>query len=263
MKTSYFITGDGVRIAYRLDGDANKPVLVLSNSIATDYSMWDEQIAAFTAHFRVLRFDTRGNGGSDAPAGDYSLNRMGWDLVELLDYLEIQQVHFLGLSLGGFIAQQLAIQFPDRINKLILANTSGYLGPQNSWNQFITQLRNDGDMQPFAEMFINNWLPKTLIERGDARMARFRSMILATSPTGLAGSYAAIRDADLRNTAALIRHSTLVIAGDFDTVTLPAHSELLAATIRGAILVTMPVVHLANVELPEEFNKQVLNFLLS
>ncbi|NSL91150.1 alpha/beta fold hydrolase [Chitinophaga sp. Mgbs1] len=259
---TYFTTGDNVRIAYRLDGPADKPVLVLSNSIATDLYMWDEQIPVFTKHFRVLRFDTRGNGSSGAPAGDYSIDRMSNDVIELLDYLKIDRVHFLGLSLGGFIGQWLAVHEAHRIDKLILANTSSYLGPRDTWNGLIGSLRKDGDITPFGAMFINNWLPKTYQEQHPEVAAKFRAMVLATPPVGLAGSFAAVRDGDQRRTIALITHKTLVIGGKYDGVTLPEHSELIAKTIPQAKLIILPVVHLSNVEAPQVFEKAVIDFLL-
>jgi 3-oxoadipate enol-lactonase len=258
----FFTTGDGVRIAYRLDGNEGRPVLVLSNSIATDLHMWDVQVPAFIEYFRVLRFDTRGNGASDAPAGDYSVERMGLDLVELLDFLQIQRVHFLGLSLGGYIGQWLGVHAPERIDRLILANTSSHIPPRNTWNEFIASLRSDGDMEKFATMFINNWFPRHMIESNDSRVQVFRNMVLATTPRGLAGSYAAVRDADMRKTIALIPNRTLVIAGKYDVVTLPAHGEKIAETIPNAKLAILPAVHMSNIEYAVDFEKLVIDFIL-
>ncbi|TKB87564.1 MAG: alpha/beta fold hydrolase, partial [Mesorhizobium sp.] len=117
-----FVTvGDGTRIAYRVDGDAGRPVLMLSNSIATTLRMWDMQVDELSKHFRVLRYDFRGHGGSGVPAGAYSLDRLGRDVIELLDALGIERVHFLGLSLGGFVGQWLGIHAPERIERLILS----------------------------------------------------------------------------------------------------------------------------------------------
>src|SRR5579859_6125280 len=127
--TTFITTGDGYRLAYRLDGAETQPVLVLSNSIGTTLHMWDGQIDALTQHFRVLRYDARGHGQSDAPAGAYSMDRLGRDVIELLDALGIERAHFLGLSLGGLVGQWLGIHAPERIDQLILSNTSARLGP--------------------------------------------------------------------------------------------------------------------------------------
>jgi 3-oxoadipate enol-lactonase len=260
-KHSFITTGDGVRIAYRFDGAVDRPVLVLSNSIATSLEMWDGEIAALTHHFRVLRFDTRGHGESDVPPGPYSLDRLGRDVVELLDTLKVGRVHFCGLSLGGFIGQWVGIHVPERIDRLILANTSSYLGPAEPWNQRIAQTLAVTDMQETAQTFMRNWFPASWIERRDPVVETFRTMVLGIDPKGIAGCFSALRDADLRRTIATIPRPTLVIAGEFDTVTLPGHGELIAHTVPGARLITWPIVHLANIERREEFVRTVIDFV--
>src|SRR5687767_2891817 len=134
------LLGDGARLAYRIEGDSRRPVLIVSNSIATDLSMWDDNVGAFLEHFRVLRFDTRGHGGSSAPAGAYSLDRLGADVLELMGRLEIERAHFLGLSLGGFIGQWLGVHAPQRIDRLVLSNTAAQLGPRAYFDQQIAAL---------------------------------------------------------------------------------------------------------------------------
>jgi len=256
----FFETGDRCKIAYRLEGAASNPVLVLSNSIATDLTMWDGQIDHFSKYFRILRFDTRGNGLSDAPLGDYSISRMAMDVLELFDQLGIEKAHFCGLSLGGFIGQWLGIHAAERIDKLILTNTSPYLGSP-VWNEHIRSLRNDGNMAPFEALFINGWFPKAMIDNQPEIVAPFRKMIRDTSPVGLAGSYAAVRDADFRKTNQLIHHETLVIGGQYDEVTTAAHSEQIHAAIPKSRLAILPAVHLTNIEKKDEFEKLVLDFL--
>ena len=253
--------GDGTRLAYRLDGDARLPTLVLSNSIATDLRMWDGQVADLARHFRVLRYDTRGHGGSGIPNGAYSIDRLGRDVLELLDALDIGRTHFLGLSLGGFIGQWLGIHAPERIDRLVLANTSSYLGPGAQWDGRIDAVLRAPDMSRTAEEFLANWFPAPLLESGSPLVEPFRAMLLATDRRGLAGAWAAIRDADLRRTIALIPRPTLVIAGRDDTVTSAEHGARIAATIPGAQLVVLPAVHLSNVERPAEFLQAVLAFL--
>lgn len=216
--TLFFTADDGCKIAYKIDGDVSKPVLVLSNSIATDLAMWDGQIESFRKRFRIIRFDTRGNGLSDAPAGDYSVNRMGMDVLELLDHLQIEKTHFCGLSLGGFIGQWLGIHRPERIDRLVLVNTSPYLDSP-VWNENIKFLRNEEKVDSFEEKFINGWFSREMIESRREVVAPFRKMIVNTSPIGLAGSFAAVRDADFRRENKLIQNKTLIIAGKYDEVT--------------------------------------------
>jgi len=261
--TTFITTGDGCRLAYRLDGDDTKPVLVLSNSIATTLHMWDGQIAALTEHFRVLRYDARGHGNSDSPAGAYSMDRLGRDVIELLDALGIERAHFLGLSLGGFVGQWLGIYAPDRINQLILSNTSAHLGPVSAFDANIAALQTSPDMVAVAEAFLANWFPASMLDAKHPAIEPFRDMLLSTTPQGLAGSYAAVRDNDMRRTIALITRHPLVIAGTNDTVTLPSHGEHIAATVPGARLVMLPSVHFPNVEHPDMYIRTVLDFLLA
>jgi 3-oxoadipate enol-lactonase len=258
---SHFTTGDGCSIAYRLDGPPENPVLVLSNSIATELEMWDGQVEELSKYFRVLRYDLRGHGGTGVPSGSYSIDRLGRDVLELLDALGIERVHFCGLSLGGMIGQWLGIHRPERIDRLILCNTSAYLGPANYFDANIASVLAANDMSEVAEMFLHNWFPAGWLDSENPIIHPFRAALLGIDPRGLAGCYAAVRDMDMRRTVALIQSPTLVVGGHYDTVTLPAHSEDIAATIPGAKLLLLPCVHLSNVEYPIEFLQAVLDFL--
>lgn len=260
-RIDFITTGDGYRITYRLDGDVRRPVLILANSIATDHRMWDGQVAALSEHFRLLRYDMRGHGRSDAPSGPYSLDRLGRDVVELMDALGIDRAHFCGLSLGGFVGQWLGLRAPHRIDRLILSNTAAHLGPAPQWDALIRQVLDQRDMTAMADMFIGNWFPPHMRDAQAELVEGFRKTILATSPEGLAGSFAVVRDADLRRSNALIEAPTLVIGGHDDTVTLASHSEAIADTIPGARLVLMPGVHMLNVERQDAFVDTVLDFL--
>ncbi|MGA4637651.1 3-oxoadipate enol-lactonase [Pseudomonas solani] len=258
---AHLTTRDGARIAYRLDGTDGLPLLVLSNSIGTTLHMWDDDIAALSRHFRVLRFDTRGHGESSVPEGDYALERMGHDVLELLDALDVQRAHFLGLSLGGFIGQWLGIHAPQRIGRLILANTSPWLGPKEQWDERIASVLHAENLTETAETFLHNWFPAHLLDAHAPVVERFRAMLLATAPQGLAGAFAAVRDADLRPGLPRIQAPTLAIAGRYDTVTAASHGEQIAAAIPGAHLLVLPAVHLSNIEYPEAFARAVIGFL--
>lgn len=259
--TRYFRTGDGCRIAYQLEGAEDRPVLVLSNSIATTLHMWDGQVAELARSFRVLRYDFRGHGESDASVGAYSMDRLGRDVLELLDSLEFGRVYFCGLSLGGYVGQWLGARVPERIERLILSNTSSYLEPASYFDEQIRKVLSAPDMSDTAEMFMRNWFPASMLEGPNEIVARFRAMVLGTSPVGLAGCFAAVRDADLRRTIGLITAPTLVIGGEDDKVTLASHSEAIAAGIPGSELVLLPGVHLLNVEKPDGFMGAVMEFL--
>ncbi|WP_425318654.1 3-oxoadipate enol-lactonase [Pseudomonas nitroreducens] len=257
----YLTTRDNARIAYRLDGADGLPLLVLSNSIGTDLHMWDGQIAALSEHFRVLRYDARGHGASSVPPGPYSLARLGEDVIELLDALGVQRAHFLGLSLGGFVGQWLALNAPQRIERLVLANTSAWLGPREQWDARIAEVLEANDMRGTAATFLGNWFPATWLAQERPEVEPFRATLLATNRHGLAGSFAAVQETDLRTALRDVRLPTLVIAGQFDTVTAARHSELIAEAIPGARLLRLPAVHLSNIEFPREFEGAVLDFL--
>lgn len=204
----------------------------------------------------------RGHGASDVPAGDYSLPRLGRDVVEMMDTLGIGRAHFLGLSLGGFVGQWLGIHAPECIARLVLSNTSSYLGPARQIDERIVSVREPANLAETAETFLRNWFPQSMLNDRDAAVETFRGMLLAMNPHGIAAALAAVRDTDLRRTISLIECPTLVIAGRDDTVTAASHGELIAATIPGARLVVLPTVHLPNIERPREFRDAVMGFLL-
>lgn len=259
---SYFTTSDGVRIAYCTDGDASKPVLLLSNSIGTTLRMWEGQVAELGRHFSVLRYDARGHGASSVPAGPYSLSRLGHDVLELMDALGIGQAHFLGLSLGGIVGQWLGIHAPARINRLVLSNTAPYLGPADRFDAPIAEALQADDLSATAETFLRNWFPASMFEAPDPVIETFRTMLLSTNRHGLVGSWRAVQETDLRQDIARITRPTLVIAGEHDTVTAASYSVQMAQTIPGATLLVLPAVHLSNIEFPREFVDAVVKFLL-
>lgn len=256
----HITTDDGCRIAYRFDGPENAPVLLLSNSLGTSMDMWAPQIAAFTQHFRVLRHDSRGHGQSDSPAGGYSMDRLGRDVVQLLDALALERVDFCGLSKGGMVGQWLAFRAPERLRRLVLANTSAYMGPPANWQGRIDGVRAHG-MEPLAEASIDRWFTPDFAQTRPEAVSPVRAMLLACDPRGYAGCCAAIRDMDLRPTAGLNRTPTLVIAGSEDPSTSVADSAFLADQAENGRLIELPAAHLSSAELPECFAAAVLEFL--
>ncbi len=252
--------GDGVRLAWRMDGPAGAPVLVLSNSLGTTHAMWAPQMAAFAQRRRVLRYDTRGHGASDAPAGAYGIDRLAQDVVELMDAAGVPRADVCGLSLGGMTAQRLGVVAPGRIDRLVLANTSAFMGPPAAWRARIEAVSASG-MAAVADGVVARWFTPVFRERDPAAVSRVRDMLLAADPAGYAGCCAAIRDMDQRATAALIRAPTLVIAGAHDPATPPEHGRLLAAAVPGAVHRELQAAHLSNVEAPGPFGQAVLEHL--
>lgn len=259
-EVQYFTADDGCRIAYRFDGPEDAPVLLLSNSLGTTMEMWAPQMAAFTQRFRVLRYDSRGHGQSDSPVGAYSMDRLGRDAVLLLDAVGVERADFCGLSKGGMVGQWLGFRAPERIGRLILANTSAYMGPPSGWQTRIEGVRRDG-MAPLAEASIARWFTPDFPSRSPEAVRPIREMLLACDPSGYAGCCAAIRDMDLRPTASLIVPPTLVIAGTQDPSTSVADGQWLADAPQRGSLIEIDAAHLSNVEKPDEFQAAVLDFL--
>ena len=144
-----FVDVAGVPIFYRFDGAEGLPVLVLSNSLGTDLGMWEPQLAAFAGRFRVLRYDSRGHGQSGAPPGPYTIDLLGRDVLALLDVLQLERVTFCGLSKGGMVGQWLGVHAGERLARLILANTSSFIGAPEIWNSASPRCAHRG-MQPIV-----------------------------------------------------------------------------------------------------------------
>lgn len=259
---SYFTTDDGCRIAWRFDGPRDAPVLLLSNSLGTDMAMWDDQLEDWTRHFRVLRYDSRGHGASSAPPGAYSMDRLGRDVVGLLDSLALAKIFFCGLSQGGMIGQWLGARVPERLDRLVLANTSAYMGPPANWQTRIDNVLASG-IEPIAQASIERWFTPSFSARAPDAVTRIRKMLLANDARGYAGCCAAIRDMDMRSYLGLICAPTLIIGGELDPATPPPHSEQLAWRIPAAQLIMLEAAHLSNVELPRSFAQAVSGFLIS
>lgn len=250
---------------YQLDGPADAPVLVLSNSLGTDLHMWDTQIEAFTQHFRVLRYDTRGHGKSLVTEGPYSIEQLGRDVLALLDALHIERAYFCGLSMGGLIGQWLGINAGDRLRKLIVCNTAAKIGTPDVWNPRIEMVLRDGQaaMVGLRDASIARWFTPAYAQANPAQAKRITDMLAATSPQGYAANCGAVRDADLRDQLGAISVPTLVISGSEDAVTPPEGGLFIQERINGAEYAEFRAAHLSNVEVGEPFSRRVVDFLLA
>jgi len=251
---------EGVRLFHRFDGPANAPVLLLSNSLGTALEMWDPQMPAFAERFRVLRYDMRGHGRSAVPPGPYSIADLGRDVLALLDANGIDRVRFCGLSMGGMTGMWLGCNAPERLEKLVLCNTSAQLGLPEHWNIRISLVQNEG-MKGVAEGVIDRWFTPGFRERDPQEVDRVRRMLLETPPAGYAACCAAIRDQDQRQAICAVPVPTLVVAGARDPATPPEHSRLIASKIAVARLVELDAAHLSNIEARDRFTASVLEFL--
>jgi 3-oxoadipate enol-lactonase len=248
---------------YQLEGPANAPVLVLSNSLGTDLGMWDAQMPAFTEHFQVLRYDIRGHGKSLATAGPYSIEQLGRDVLALLDALDIPRASFCGLSMGGLIGQWLAINAPARIERLVLCNTAAKIGTPEVWNPRIDSILAGGvqAMGDLRDASISRWFTAAFAEAQPQTVEPIVGMLAQTSPEGYAANCAAIRDADFREQLGAIKAPTLIVCGSADPVTTPADGRFIAERIANAELIELPAAHLSNVEAGADFTQALLGFL--
>jgi 3-oxoadipate enol-lactonase len=254
-------TRDGTRIHYRIDGREGGPPLLFSNSLGTNFSMWDAQAEeAAGLGFRVVRYDQRGHGGSDAPVGAYTIAQLGEDALDLLDALQIECVTYCGLSMGGMTGIWLAMHHPRRIARAAFCNTAVWLPPRDLWEQRIASVTTGG-MQAVVGGVVERWFTADFRATQSAEIERVRAMILATDPVGYAGCSAAIRDMDLRDRLGLIEAPVLVLIGEHDPATPPERGQYIVDRIPGAQKAVLPTAHLSNIEAPGEFNRIVLGFL--
>ncbi len=247
---------------YPLQGPDGAPLLMLGNSLGSTSAMWDAQMPALAQRWRVLRFDHPGHGSPDAPDGPYTLDQLGRHAVEILDGLGAQRVHYCGLSLGGMVGMWLAINAPQRIDRLVLCCTSANMPPPEAWQTRIDTVLAAASTEPIADMILGRWLTAGYRTAHPDQAARLRAMLVATPAAGYAGCCAAIRDMDLRGQLASISAPTLVIAGADDEATPPAHGQVIADSIPGArIEVVGPAAHFANVEQPGTVTELIVNHL--
>lgn len=260
MMQGWALMSDGCSLAWQMTGPEDAPVLLLSNSLGTTRAMWQAQVGPFSAHYRVLRYDVRGHGQSDAPAGAYGLDRLGRDAIELLDSLKIKRAHFCGVSLGGMTGQWLGVHAPERIDRLVLANTAAYMGPPSAWQSRIATVLANG-MSAIANGVLERWFTPEYLEAGSTALDHLRQDLLACPPAGYAGCCAAIRDMDLRPVIGLVSRPALVISGMRDPATPPEQGTFIAAAIADSVEIPLDAAHLSNIERAPEFNSAVLAFL--
>lgn len=254
------IDADGCPIYVEVEGPAAAPVLMLSNSLGTDLHMWDDQMPEWSKHFRVVRYDRRGHGKSGASPAPYSFDLFGRDILAILDALKIARMNWCGLSMGGMDGQWLGANAPDRVEKLVLANTNYYYPDKAPWADRIRAVHENG-LASFVDANMQRWFTKGFIERAPQAIARMKEAFLACNPEGYAACVAAVRDIEFRASNTRIAAPTLVIVGKHDPATPPQNGAEIAKAIKGAKLVTLDAAHISNVEQPKAFADAVLDFL--
>lgn len=253
---------NGTRLHYRFDGRQDAPVIMLSNSLAADMSMWDPQVPALVdAGFRVLRYDSRGHGQSAVPEGPYTMEQLAADAVALLDATGLDRVAFMGCSKGGMVGQMLASRYPERLKELVLTATAAHLPPAELWNDRIAAVR-QGGMAAVADATIDRWFTAVGQARLADQVARVKSALLHTPVEGFCGCCAAIRDMDQRGSLPSIGVPTLILVGEHDPGTPVAAAEFMHQRIKGSMLSVLPdCAHFSHVEQVDAFNAQCLSFL--
>jgi 3-oxoadipate enol-lactonase len=255
-----FYESNDLRLHYRIDGPADAPWLVLSNSLGTRLDMWSPQMPALQENFRVLRYDTRGHGQSTVTPGPYSIPQLGADVIALMDHLNIARADFCGLSMGGMTGMWLGAHQPERIGRLALCNTAARLGTPELWNARIDQVMNEG-MAAVIPAVLDRWFTPGYQQRAPREVGVVRQMLLETAPAGYAANCAAIRDMDQRGELAGIKLPTLVIAGTHDKSTPPEDGRFAADQIAGAQYVELDAAHLSNWEQSDIFTGHLAGFL--
>jgi 3-oxoadipate enol-lactonase len=254
---------NGINFNYQIDGAERAPWLVLSNSLATDLSLWDEQVAQLKGSFRILRYDQRGHGGTDAPAGRYTFDLLVDDAVALMDALKVERAHFAGISMGGVTALGLAKRHAGRIDRIVVCDAGAGSTPASSqqWEERIAVAREKG-MEPLVEPTIGRWFPPQILSAKPLYLDKVRAMIRTTPVNGFIGCAAALANYDIRPGLDQIEQRALFMVGAQDA-TVPGMKEM-HAMVRGAAYVELdPAGHISNLDQPEKFTRAMRDFLMA
>jgi 3-oxoadipate enol-lactonase len=256
----FVTTDDGVRINTVIEGRGDGPSLLLMHSIGCDLTLWDRQIDALADDFRIVRFDARGHGRSDAPKGDYTLDRLSRDALAVLDAVGVDSAYLCGLSLGGVTAQWLALHAAARVKAIIIANTATRIGTAEAWQARADMSIGQG-MQALAPTAITRFFSERFLASSPEIADIFLQRLLTTAPEGYAGCCAVLRDTDFTGQLGAIALPTIVIGGTLDVPTPLSQAEELARAIPGARLVALDAGHLSNVEQPAAFADAIRRIL--
>jgi 3-oxoadipate enol-lactonase len=249
-----------VRLHYQFSGSEDAPVLLFSNSLGTDLTMWDPQASALARDFRLLRYDGRGQGQSAVTPGPYSISQLADDVISLLGKLNLARVHFCGLSMGGMVGMSLAMRAPALLDKLVLCNTAPKIGTPEVWDARVQAVRKGG-MAAVVESVLECWFTAGFRAESPPAVESTRQMLLRSPVEGYVACCAAVRDMDARETIANVRVPTLIISGAQDPVTPPHDGRYMEEKISGSLFQELPAAHLSNIEAAEAFTMGVCRFL--
>ncbi|MBK5962039.1 3-oxoadipate enol-lactonase [Rhodoplanes elegans] len=256
------IVSEGCALHVEVEGPADAPVVMFSNSLGTDLTMWDPQVAPFTRHFRVVRYDRRGHGRSGVTPGPYSIEMLGRDALAIMDGLGLDKVHWVGLSMGGMVGQWLGANAPQRLGKLVLANTSSFMPDKQPWHDRIATVR-AGGLAAIVDKVMGIWFTQDFRDADPAAVETIRTVFLKTPVDGYIANCEAVRDMDQRDLLDRIAVPTLVVAGRFDQSTPIEANDFIRRKVPGAQLTILDSAHISNIEQAAAFNTEVLGFLVS
>lgn len=245
---------------YVFDDFKKEQTIVFSNSLGTDLTMWAKQLELLGQEFNILRYDTRGHGESEVAAGEYSIEMLGKDVLDILDDLKIEKVHFCGLSIGGLTGQWLGIHAPERLNKLILCNTAAKIGNKEGWNTRIETVQQNG-LNSIVSGTQERWFTPEFVAENKEEVDSVLATFVQTPVAGYIACCAAVRDADFTAEVSKISMPTLIIAGTEDLVTTVKDGDFLIEKIPNSILATLKTAHISNIEKADDFTKLLIDFL--
>jgi 3-oxoadipate enol-lactonase len=239
------------------------PALLLINSLGASLEMWDDQFAALSERYELIRYDARGHGRSSAGSiTELPLSQLADDALAILDACGIARAHVCGLSMGGMTAMHMARYTPDRVLKLILCNTTAHMPPKDTWQSRIDTVLSQG-IAPLVEGTLERWFTPEFREQSPQQVGRIRKMLLSTDPRGYAACCAALRDMDLREELKSITAKTMIIAGQRDPATPLVQSEFMHTQIAESKLVALDTAHLSNIGCAPQFTAALLDFLVT
>lgn len=246
-----------------VDGDIHAPALILSNSLGTTLEMWEPQVAELAKTHRLIRYDTRGHGGSPVTPGPYSFADLGQDVLAILDALDVQQAAFCGVSMGGHTGLWLGIHAGERLQALMVCNSAARIGTLNAWQERAAMVRAGGlaSMRALADSAPSRWFTEAFIQEQPDVVQRVQDGLAQIDAEGYAACCEALSMSDLRDELGSITTPTLLVAGADDPVTTVADAQAMQASVAHAQLAVLPASHLSNLEAPQAFTQSVQSFL--
>ncbi|SES42296.1 3-oxoadipate enol-lactonase [Tranquillimonas rosea] len=248
-----------IHVHYRIDGDPEGHPVVFANSLGTDLRLWDAVVALMPPGVKLVRYDKRGHGLTDCPKGPYSMGTLIGDAERLMDHLELKDAVFVGLSIGGMIAQGLAMKRMDLVRAMVMSNTAAKIGTPDAWDQRIATVREQG-IEPLADGVMEKWFTQSY--RETTAFHGWRNMLIHQPPEGYAGCCAAISHSDFMASTAQLTLPTLAIAGSEDGSTPPDLVRETADLVQGSRFeLIRGAGHLPCVEKPVDYAGLLTGFL--